>query len=133
MLVVADNDVIGAVTALQRILESQEWAGYCELLEITFSSFAELGLPRDASDRTVWVTCQKADAVLVTANRAGGADSLDETVRQLATADSLPVITIADPQRLVRDRLHAEDCAIRLLDYLERVESLRGTNRIFIP
>jgi hypothetical protein len=90
-------------------------------------------LLRDASDRTVWQASQAIGAVLITANRTGGVNSLDEMIRELSSATTLPVITIADPQRLLRDRSYLEAAAFRLLDYLERIESLRGTGRLFIP
>ena len=78
-------------------------------------------------------TCQEMGAVLITGNRTSGDDSLEQMIRDHAGADSLPVVTIGDPQRLVRDRAYASECAIRLLDLLERVETLRGTGRLFIP
>ena len=126
MLILADNDVGGAVTALRRILESA-------VLALRFVEFEDVGLARDASDRAVWQTCQEVGAVLITGNRASGNDSLEQMIRDHAGADSLPVVTIGDPQRLVRDRAYASECAIRLLDLLERIETLRGTGRLFIP
>ena len=77
MLVVADNDVIGAVSCLRHILESEDWAEYLSDLGVWFTTFEELGLARDAPDKLVWLTCQNAGALLITANRAGDADSLD--------------------------------------------------------
>ena len=136
MLILADNDVGGAVAGLRRILESEEWAEFSATLALRFVEFVEfvdVGLTRDASDRVVWQTCQEVGAVLVTGNRASGDDSLEQTIQDHAGADSLPVVTIGDPQRLVRDRAYASECALRLLDLLERIETLRGTGRLFIP
>ena len=133
MLILADNDVGGAVTALRRVLESEEWAEFSAALVLRFVEFEDLSLARDASDRVVWQTCQEMGAVLITGNRASGDDSLEQVIRDYAGADSLPVVTIGDPQRLVRDRAYASECAIRLLDLLERIETLRGTGRLFIP
>src|SRR5262245_2826606 len=133
MLLLADNDVGGAVTALRYILEGREWGPYTALLDIHFTSFDEVGLRRDAPDPLVWQTCQRLSAVLLTANRAGGENSLDEVIRAHAGAGTLPVVTIADPQRLVRDRAYAESAAVWLLDYLDRMDSLLGTGRLFIP
>jgi len=133
MLILADNDVGGAVTALRRILQSAEWAEFSSVLDLRFVEFEEVGLARDASDRVVWQTCQEIGAVLITGNRASGNDSLEQVIRDYAGADSLPIVTIGDPQRLVRDRAYASECAIRLLDVLERIETLRGTGRLFMP
>jgi hypothetical protein len=133
MLILADNDVTGAVAALRRVLQSGEWADYSALLDLRFINFEELGLARDASDRAIWQACQAASAILITANRAGGPDSLETTIDELSGHDSLPVVTLADPQRILRDSLYAEASALRLLDYLDRISSLRGTGRLFIP
>jgi hypothetical protein len=59
MLILADNDVGGAVTALRRILESEEWAEFSATLALRFAEFADVSLARDASDRVVWQTCQE--------------------------------------------------------------------------
>ena len=133
MLILTDNDVGGAVTALRHILTSEAWAEFSATLALRFVEFEDVSLVRDASDRVVWQTCQEIGAVLITGNRASGDDSLEQTIRDHAGAHSLPVVTIGDPQRLVRDRAYASECAIRLLDLLERIETLRGTGRLFIP
>jgi len=62
-------------------------------------------------------------AGLMTGNRASGDDSLAQMTWDYAGADSLPVVTIGAPQRLVRDRAYASECAMRLLDLLERIET----------
>jgi len=133
MLMLADNDVGGAVAALRRILESEEWAEFSAMLALRFVEFIDVGLTRDASDRVVWQTCQEVGAVLITGNRTSGDGSLEQTIRDRAGTDSLPVVTVGDPQRLIRDRMYASECAMRLLDLLERIETLRGTGRLFIP
>ena len=66
-------------------------------------------------------------------NRVGGTDSLTDVIAELADERSLPVVTIADRARVLRDRRYAEDCAIKLLELMENIESLRGTGRLFIP
>jgi hypothetical protein len=133
MLILADNDVGGAVTALQRILESVEWAAFSAMLNLRFIEFADVGLARDASDPLVWHTCQEVGAVLITGNHASGDASLEQTIREHAGADSLPVVTIGDPHRVVRDPAYARERAISLLDVLDRMEMLRGRRRLFIP
>jgi hypothetical protein len=131
MLVLADNDVGGAVAILRRILESGDNAAWLELLEVVFTDFESLGLLRSAPDRAVWQVCQASEAVFITGNRSGGPDSLDQVILELSDGTSLPVMTIADPRRVSRDS--ADACALRLLDFLDRIESLRGTGRLFIP
>lgn len=133
MLIMADNDVTGAVEALRRILQSDEWAALTSAIELRFADFEELGLPRSAPDRLVWQACQRIGVVLITANRVGGDDSLDQVIRDLSGTDSLPILTIGNAKRLVRERSYAEEAAFSLLDYLERIDTLRGTGRLYIP
>jgi hypothetical protein len=63
MLILADNDVGGAVEALRRILESMEWAAFSAMLDLRFIEFIDVGLARDASDPLVgtrvrrWARC----------------------------------------------------------------------------
>ena len=133
MLILADNDVGGAITALRCVLESEAWVEFTTALDLRFVAFEDVGLARDASDRTVWYRCQEVGAVLITGNRARGTESLEQTIQDDTEADSLPVVTIGDPQRVVRDPVYTRACAISLLDLLERLEMLRGTGRLFIP
>ena len=133
MLVTADNDVVGAVRVLQRILQSAENADSLEIVGVAFTDFASLGLSRDATDRVVWQTCQATDVVLITGNRSGGPDSLDQVdTRPLERDESAR----ADNRRSEAghaDPAYADAIASRLLDFLERIESLRGTGRLFLP
>ena len=43
MLILADNDVGGAVAALRRILESEEWAEFSATLALRFVEFVRCG------------------------------------------------------------------------------------------
>lgn len=133
MRVMADNDVGGALTIIRHILQSAERAEYTALVGLEFPEFEALGLSRAAPDRTVWQVCQAGDVVLVTGNRAGGGESLDGVIRELSDASRLPVMTIADVQRLLRDPAYAEAAALRLLGYVERIDSVRGTGRLYVP
>jgi SMC interacting uncharacterized protein involved in chromosome segregation len=58
---------------------------------------------------------------------------LEATIRAENQLDSLPVITIANARRVLRDRDYAEEVAVRILDYLMRIDDLRGTGRICAP
>jgi hypothetical protein len=97
MLILADNEVGGAVAAMRCILESEEWVAFSATLALRFVEFADVGLARDASDRVVWHTCQAVGTVLITGNRASGDNSLEQTIQDHAGAVSLPVVTMATP------------------------------------
>jgi hypothetical protein len=133
--VVADNDVEGAVLAIQRVLRSRAWRDLAAQFEITFAKLEDLGLASDASDEQVWRVSQDAGAVLLTGNRAAdeGEGGLEQVIQKLGTPEHLPVITIADAKRVLRDRAYATEAAKGLLNRLEHIESLRGAGRLYIP
>jgi hypothetical protein len=133
MLIVSDNDVVGAVAMIQRIIDSAKWREFSAALDLSFSDLAGIGVKRDAPDLAVWEACQSKQAILVTGNRSGGTDSLDRAIRIFGNSESLPVITLGNAKRVLRDPAYAERCAISLLDLMERIETLCGTGRLFIP
>jgi hypothetical protein len=97
-------------------------------------SFERLGIDENAPDAQVWQLCQQRDIVLITGNRnAQGDDSLEMTIRHHAASHHLPVFTISDPGRLMRDRKYAEHVAASLIEHLEKLENLRGAGRLYLP
>ena len=71
---------------------------------------------------------------MITANRDDdGPDSLESVIWSENQPDSLPVVTVADPDCVLRDRLYAEMVAERLLEKLIAVDDFRGTGRIYVP
>ncbi len=71
---------------------------------------------------------------MITGNRnKRGPDSLEAVIQSQNQPDSLPVFTIADPDRVLQDRLYAEQVTERLLGYLMRIDDVRGTGRIYVP
>jgi hypothetical protein len=72
--------------------------------------------------------------VLITANRnSEGEDSLERASQRLNRPDSLPVLTLADPDRVLADREYAEKVAGQVLEILFDLDHLRGTRRLFVP
>jgi len=133
MLILTDNDVIGAVRVFRRILESSEWVDLTATLALQFIELQDIELPTDAPDGAVWHRSQDVGALLITGNRSSGEGSLDQTIAEQAGPASLPVLTIGDPRRVIRDAVYARECALSLLDFVERIETWRGTGRLFIP
>src|SRR5215831_16854586 len=76
MLLLTDNDVIGAVRVLRRILESPEWVDMTATLELQFIALQDVELPADAPDVAVWQRSQEVGALLITGNRSSGEGSL---------------------------------------------------------
>jgi hypothetical protein len=65
--------------------------------------------------------------------RNDGPDLLEMTMRQQNTPKYLPVLTLADPDRIQRDRPYAEGVVERLFDILIDPGALRGTGRLDVP
>jgi len=132
--IISDNDVQGHVSRLMDICQASPWAELWRDLECVLCTFEDLDLAQDATDAVVWQACQDGGVLLITGNRnAEGPESLEITIRQRNRPDCLPVLTLADPDRIARDRGYAESVVERLFDILIDVEVLRGAGRLFLP
>jgi hypothetical protein len=134
LTLMADHDVEGHLDVLLRIWTSDAWSALWQSLRCEIVSFQRLGIADDISDADLWKLCQNEGIVLVTGNRnEESEESLEATIQSLASAGSLPVFTIADPRRIMGDRIYAEAAAERALDFLMDLENLRGTRRLYSP
>ncbi len=132
--VMADNDVQGQFNELLRLCTTDAWSDIFAELSVRVEAFEGMGLARDAPDGEVWRACQDRGVVLFTGNRnSEGTDSLEATIRTGNRPDSLPVITLGDPQRFTRDRRYAEEAAERFLEYLLDIDAYRGAGRLYVP
>ena len=132
--ILADINVEGILTVLVRIWLSDTWREFWNDLGLSIQDFDSLGIPFDSSDKVVWRTCQDQRLVLITGNRnADEPDSLELVIRTENKADSLPVVTLANSERILNDRPYAEKTAEKLLDYLTRIGDFRGAGRIHVP
>jgi hypothetical protein len=132
--ILADNNIQRHVAALIAILESESWREFWSPLNLRLRTFRDLELPPTVSDAQLWQLCQDQEIILLTANRnADGPESLEVTLRNCNQPESLPVFTIADPERVLHSKEHAERVAARLLDYLLVIDNIRGTGRLYLP
>jgi hypothetical protein len=132
--ILADNNVEGHVNRLLFIFEGEEWGDAWADLRLAVETFERLGLARNTSDAVLWRACQQQQLILITANRLRRTpDSLEETIRQHNTPQSLPVITLASADRVLDDRAYAERAAAKLLEYLFDMDNYRGTGRLYVP
>lgn len=130
----ADHDVEGHLDVLLRSWTSAEWNGLWQALQCEIESFDRLGVSDDISDAKLWQLCQDHSIVLLTGNRNEESDeSLQATIGRLSSPKSLPVFTIADPGRLMKERQYVEATAERVLEFLIDLENLRGTGRLYVP
>lgn len=128
--ILVDHNIEGQATLLLRALESQGWV---DLGLLQVATFRDLSLPIDSSDREIWRFVQEHGMLLLTGNRnMTDEDSLQQTLRDENRPDSIPVITIANVNR-VRERNYREECANRLAEICSDVEIYLGTGRLFIP
>ena len=132
--ILADINVGKQRRAILAIWASETWLDLWNALGLSVFSFPMLGLNYNASDALIWTTCQREELVLITGNRnKRGPDSLESIIQRENQADSLRVITIADPDRVLRDRLYAEQVAERLLEKLIAIDDFRGAGGIYVP
>lgn len=130
----ADHNVRGQFRDLLWILQSATWRDLWDRLHVTVQVMEGVGLDRTSSDLLVWQTCQARGIVLLTGNRHDeGPDSLEATIRTFNQLDSLPVITLSDPQRFKYDRPYVEKVAERVLDYLINLDDHLGAGRLYAP
>ena len=132
--IMADHDVEGHLRVRIRIWSSPDFFELLAETGCTFESSARLGLEPNTPDSVVWNLCQEREIILLTGNRnADGHDSLEETIRREFMADSLPVFTISNPSRLMKDPQYAEQVAARIHDYLQELDRLKGAGRVYLP
>lgn len=132
--ILADVNIQGHVDFVMDLVKSDEWIEFWQHLNLTYGSFANVGLRAEASDAEIWQLCQDEGYLLITSNRnQAGTNSLEATIRAHSAADSLPVLTLADPERVRHDRVYAGRVVISLLQTLLDIDSLRGTGRLYLP
>ncbi len=128
--VLVDYNLEGQARLLWGTIQANSMLDYAP---IRFVHFADVKLPTNSNDRVVWRFAQEHEMLLLTGNRnMKGANSLEATLREEFTADSLPVLTISDADRLA-EREYRERCAYQLFDIVLDLGIFRGTTRLYIP
>ena len=108
--ILADYHMTLAVEVLVREMQSESWGGLWEHLGLTLFYFEDVGLTPTSTDFEIWQRCQGEELILITDNRNSDApDSLEATIRNYNTPDSLPVFTIGDLDRFRKSRSYAEE------------------------
>lgn len=128
--ILVDHNMEGQATLLAGTLLTEGWL---DLVPMRLVTFAEVDLPFDSNDRSVWRFVQAQQLLLLTDNRSmKGEDSLEQTLREENTPMSLPVLTVGSVNRL-DEREYREECAERLVEIVLDLENYLGSSRIFIP
>jgi hypothetical protein len=132
--IMADHNVEGHLARLIGIWTSPDWFDLWEGVDCDIQSFERLGLAPDATDRELWNACQANEIVLLTGNRnEEDEDSLEAVIQESAGEPNFPVLTIADPDRVMSDRNYSEEVAARVLEYLIDLDKVRGAGRLYVP
>ncbi|MFM7601898.1 MAG: ACP S-malonyltransferase [Pseudanabaena sp.] len=130
MIFLIDHNIEGQSLMLFGSITSEGWL---EALPIRFISFDEVKLPITSSDRVVWRFAQEHQLILLTANRSmKGEDSLEQVIREECLPTSLPVVTLANVDRII-EREYREECVDRLIEIALYLENYLGVSRLFIP
>lgn len=132
--VLADANIVGHVDLVMAAVRAAGWVDLWGELAISYARFEDVGLDADATDAEIWQRCQREHYVLVTSNRnEDDLDSLESIIRSRNTSECLPVLTIADPERLRHSRHYVQQVAESLLAALIDIDLLRGTGRLYLP
>jgi hypothetical protein len=91
---------------------SDDWRDFWLHLGYEIDSFGSLEIAMDIADVDLWRLCQERDIILITGNRnKEGPESLEATIEQFVTPESLPVLTIGEPNRIFNSREYAHRAA----------------------
>jgi hypothetical protein len=132
--IMGDNDIRGQMTRVVQLLESKAWREIWLSLNLSVRTFADLSLSTNASDAAVWHACPREQVVLITGNRNNeGDDSLQATIQAHSTPTSLPVMTLADADEVLRSWQYAHRNVESLLQYLLDIDKVRGAGRLWLP
>jgi hypothetical protein len=129
-----DVNLEGHARLIDARLQKPPWNEFSKDLAIRFLFFEDVGLHRRTPDNLVWKLCQEQGYFLLTANRNEDSDtSLGATIRRDGDPTSLPVLTLADSERILKSSANMEEVVERLLEYLLDRDDFIGTGRLFLP
>lgn len=132
--VLVDGNIDGDARLMLSRLVSEKWRLFSDHLGLQFLFLTDVGLDRDSPDDIVWRLCQANGHYLLTANRnMQSEDSLEATIRREGTAESFPVFTLADADRLYESPDYLEKDAETLLDRLLAAANWRDAGRVYLP
>ncbi|MBC6477885.1 MAG: ACP S-malonyltransferase [Hormoscilla sp. GUM202] len=131
MIFLIDHNIDGQAFMLSQTIANEGWLDWAPVIFITF---AEMKLPIESNDRVVWRFAQSNQMILLTANRSmEGEDSLEQVLREENTPTSLPVVTIGNADRIMKESNYRKRCVERLMEIVLDIENYKGVTRLFIP
>lgn len=130
--ILSDKNCEGHATAIFHVLRRVGWV---DLLDIRLAKFKDIGLVQSATDEEVWKLCQQETYLLITGNRttADGDHSLEIVMQRFYSEDILPVLTIGDLERVLKEQDYCDGCADAIAQVLFNLDLYRGIPRLYIP
>jgi len=129
--VLIDHNIEWQAALLWNTLKAEGWM---KLYPFKMVMFKDMNLADDSSDREVWQYAQMNRMILLTANRnMEDKNSLEYTLREENTPDSLPVITISRQEGIIREAEYRKRCAEKLIEIIVDLNDYLGVGRVFIP
>jgi hypothetical protein len=133
-VILVDVNIEGQGSRIWTRMRSSQWRDFTTALDVTFQTFRDVGLDPASSDRLIWHFCQEHGYFLLTSNRnADTKDSLEVTLRRDGTPTSLPIFTLASPDRVYHNPTYLERVVEKLLDYVLEADRIRGAGRLYLP
>src|SRR4051812_41785853 len=129
--ILIDHNILGHAALLFSSLPAEEWNAYGVG---RFLRLHDAGLSGNSSDREIWRRVQEQKMLLLTGNRTmDDPQSLERAWREEGNSSSLPVITVADLDRILSDSTYRYLTALCLTDVVLSVKKHLGTGRVWIP
>ncbi len=126
-----DHNIEWQATLLWNTLKAEGWM---KIYPVAMVMFGDVNLADDSSDLEVWQYAQMNRMILLTANRnMEDKNSLEYTLREENTPDSLPVITISRQESIIREAEYRKRCAEKLIEIIVDLNDYLGVGRVFIP
>lgn len=132
----SDVNVQGHLAYLRQRLDALGLWPVLAACDLTFATFADLQLPADLDDRSLWNRCQRDGWILFTENRNNdGPDSLHATLADSWRSGQLPVLTLANKVTFEHSREYADRVAVDVAELLFGItqEQYRDQPRIYVP
>ncbi len=132
--ILVDANIEGQAARIGRRLHSAAWRELTLALDVRLLSFRDLALDPRTPDDELWRYCQANGYYLLTSNRNEASEaSLEATIRREGTGDSLPVFTLAVPDRVYESPAFLERVVDRLLSFVLDADRIRGCGRLYLP
>lgn len=133
-VILVDANIEGQGARIWLRMQSETWRELTAASDVTFRNFRDVGLDPASADDVIWHFCQVHGHYLLTSNRNEDSEnSLQATLRREATPSSVPVFTIAVPDRVYRNATFLDRVVEKLLDYMLDADRIRGAGRLYLP